>query len=60
MSTAVHSAPTVHEVEPSRMSQIMAWMVASLFALGFFSLAVGAWTGPILAVWFVGTQKPRR
>jgi ubiquinone/menaquinone biosynthesis C-methylase UbiE len=60
MSTAVHSAPTVHEVQPSRWSQIVAWIVASLFTLGFFIPLIGAWTGPILGVWFVGTQKLRR
>ncbi|MGB9407258.1 MAG: methyltransferase domain-containing protein [Terracidiphilus sp.] len=44
----------------SRISQIVARAVASLFLLGFFFSPVGAWTGPILGVWFVGTQKPRR
>src|SRR5271157_1617926 len=47
-------------VRSSRSSQIVAWAVASLFLLGFFFSPVGAWTGPILGVWFVGTQKPRR
>jgi ubiquinone/menaquinone biosynthesis C-methylase UbiE len=37
-----------------------AWAVASLFLLGFFFPLLGAWTGPILGVWFVGTQKPVR
>ena len=44
----------------NRRSQILAWAVASLFILGFFFSLVGAWTGPIMGVWFVGTQKPRR
>jgi ubiquinone/menaquinone biosynthesis C-methylase UbiE len=48
------------DVRSSRWSQIVAWIVASLFLLGFFFSPVGAWTGPILGVWFVGTQKPRR
>jgi ubiquinone/menaquinone biosynthesis C-methylase UbiE len=48
------------QVRPSRSSQIVAWIVASLFVLGFFISQVGAWTGPILGAWFVGTQKPRR
>jgi ubiquinone/menaquinone biosynthesis C-methylase UbiE len=48
------------EVRPNRRSQIVAWIVASLFVIGFFYSPVGAWTGPILGVWFVGTQKPRR
>jgi uncharacterized protein YbaR (Trm112 family) len=47
-------------VKSSRSSLIAAWAVASLFLLGFFISPVGAWTGPILGVWFVGTQKPRR
>jgi ubiquinone/menaquinone biosynthesis C-methylase UbiE len=50
--------PTI--VKSSRSSQIVAWAVASLFVLGFFLSPVGVWTGPILGVWFVGTQKPRR
>jgi ubiquinone/menaquinone biosynthesis C-methylase UbiE len=44
----------------SRLSQIVAWIVASLFVIGFFYSPVGKWTGSILGVWFVGTQKPRR
>jgi ubiquinone/menaquinone biosynthesis C-methylase UbiE len=47
-------------VRSSRSSQIVAWTVASLFVIGFFSSPVGKWTGPIMGVWFVGTQKPRR
>lgn len=47
-------------VRSSRGSQIVAWGVASLFLLGFFFSLVGSWTQPILGVWFVGTQKPRR
>jgi ubiquinone/menaquinone biosynthesis C-methylase UbiE len=47
-------------VKSNRGSQIVAWAVASLFIFGFFLSPVGAWTGPILGVWFVGTQKPRR
>jgi ubiquinone/menaquinone biosynthesis C-methylase UbiE len=47
-------------VKSNRWSQIVAWAAASLFILGFFFSQVGAWTGPILGVWFVGTQKPQR
>ena len=47
-------------VKSSRSSLIVAWAVTSLFVLGFFFNPVGVWTGPILGVWFVGTQKPRR
>jgi ubiquinone/menaquinone biosynthesis C-methylase UbiE len=60
MSTAVQSAHTIHEVQPNRLSQIAAWIVASLFTLGFFIPLIGAWTAPIGAVWFIGTQKPGR
>jgi hypothetical protein len=48
------------DIKSSRSSQIVAWAVASLFVLGIFFSQVGAWTGPILGVWFVGMQKPRR
>ncbi len=48
------------DVRSSRWSQTVAWIVASLFLLGFFVPLLGFWTGPILGVWFVGTQKPRR
>jgi len=38
--------------------QIQAWILALIFVLGFFSHFIGVWTGPIIAVWFVGTQRP--
>ena len=41
----------------SGWSQGSACVVASLFLLGFFIHAIGMWTGVILGVWFVGTQK---
>ena len=44
-------------IRMSRWSQSAACVVASLFLLGFFIHAIGMWTGVILAVWFVGTQK---
>jgi ubiquinone/menaquinone biosynthesis C-methylase UbiE len=47
-------------IRSSRWSQILAWAVASLFILGFFIHLIGIWTGPIMGVWFAGTQKPRR
>ena len=47
-------------IRSSRASQIVAWAVVSLFVLGFFIHQLGAWTGLILGVWFVGTQKPWR
>jgi ubiquinone/menaquinone biosynthesis C-methylase UbiE len=48
------------EIKSSRRSQVVAVVVGSLFVFGFFLSQVGAWTGPILGAWFVGTQKPRR
>jgi hypothetical protein len=44
-------------IRMSRWSQSAACIVASLFLLGFFIHAIGMWTGVILGVWFVGTQK---
>jgi ubiquinone/menaquinone biosynthesis C-methylase UbiE len=60
MSTAIRPAPAIQSVKPSRRSQIVACIVASLFVLGNFIPSVGAWTGPITGAWFVGTQKPQR
>jgi ubiquinone/menaquinone biosynthesis C-methylase UbiE len=48
------------KLRSSRWSQFLAWVIFSLFILGFFFSRIGTWTGPILGVWFVGTQKPRR
>ncbi len=48
------------KTEYSRGRQIVAWAVTILFLLGFFLPSVGRWTGPIGAVWFVLTQRPRR
>jgi hypothetical protein len=47
-------------VRSDRSSQIVGWAVLSLFIAGNFLSVVGAWTGPVTGVWFVGTQKPRR
>jgi ubiquinone/menaquinone biosynthesis C-methylase UbiE len=47
-------------VRINRWSQPLAWTVAALFVAGFFVSAVGNWTGPILAAWFVGTQRAGR
>jgi uncharacterized protein YbaR (Trm112 family) len=44
-------------IRMSRWSQSAACVVASLFLLGFFIHAIGMWTGAILGVWFVGTQR---
>ena len=40
--------------------QTLVWVLAGLFVLGFFFSPVGAWTGPIIGVWLVGTQRPWR
>ena len=42
-----------------RIKQIIAILIAILFVAGFFYSPIGAFTGPILGLWFVGTQKPR-
>jgi len=48
------------KVRSNRWSQLLAWTVGSVFVAGFFNDPIGAWTGPILGVWFAGTQKPVR
>lgn len=47
-------------VRSNRFSQIVAWVVLGLFIAGNFLPSIGAWTGPVTGLWFVGTQKPRR
>ena len=49
-----------NKIQSKRWRQILAWAVACLFLLGFFFPLLGAWTGAIVGVWFVGTQRPRR
>jgi ubiquinone/menaquinone biosynthesis C-methylase UbiE len=48
------------QIKSSRLAQIVAWIVTGLFLSGFFLQQTGSWTGPILGVWFVGTQRLRR
>ena len=48
------------EVRPNHLSQIVAWIVLSLFVAGFVYHPIGMWTGAILGAWFVGTQQPGR
>jgi len=43
-----------------RSRQLVAWAIAGVFVFGFVNAAVGMWTGTILAVWLVGTQRPAR
>lgn len=40
--------------------QALGWAILALFVAGFFWDSVGMWTGPVLAVWFIGTQRIRR
>jgi ubiquinone/menaquinone biosynthesis C-methylase UbiE len=47
-------------MQSNRWQQVLAWAVAILFLIGFFLPLLGAWTGAIMGVWFVGTQRPRR
>jgi hypothetical protein len=44
----------------NRPKQVVVWIFTLLFADGFFVPAVGCWTGPVLSVWFAGTQRPKR
>lgn len=44
----------------NRLLQFTAYAIVATFVLGFFISSIGAWTGPILAAWFIGTQKPWR
>jgi ubiquinone/menaquinone biosynthesis C-methylase UbiE len=48
------------EIRYNRWTQIVAWIVAGLYIAGFFIPGLGAWTGPVLGVWFVLTQRPLR
>jgi ubiquinone/menaquinone biosynthesis C-methylase UbiE len=48
------------DISSTSSLKIFAWAIFLLFILGFFVHSVGAWTGPILGVWFVGTQRPMR
>ena len=42
-----------------KVRQGFGWLVLAAFVCGFFWSPVGAWTGPIIGVWFVGTQRLR-
>jgi len=48
------------EVQSNPWARSIAWCLASLYILGFFIPVIGVWTGPVLGVWFVLTQKPLR
>jgi len=47
------------DLRTSRPAQILALAVTALFLSGFFYHPTGAFTGPIIGVWFAGSQKPR-
>jgi ubiquinone/menaquinone biosynthesis C-methylase UbiE/uncharacterized protein YbaR (Trm112 family) len=51
---------TNNEVSAPRWIQIAAWVAAAVFIAGFFLPVLGAWTGAVLAAWFIGTQRPLR
>jgi ubiquinone/menaquinone biosynthesis C-methylase UbiE len=40
-----------------RRKRIAAWVVISIFVLGFFYAPVGVWTGTVLGAWLAGTQR---
>lgn len=43
-----------------RHKQIFAWSLLALFVAGFFVPIIGLITGPMLGLWFIGTQRLRR
>jgi len=45
---------------PNRWLQFATAAIIAIFVLGFVFSPLGAWTGPILGAWFIGTQKPWR
>ncbi len=48
------------KISPNRLLQFAAVAIIGIFVLGFVFSSLGAWTGPILGAWFIGTQKPWR
>jgi uncharacterized protein YbaR (Trm112 family) len=48
------------KTSPNRLLQLTAFAITGVFVLGFVFAPVGAWTGPVLAAWFIGTQKAWR
>jgi ubiquinone/menaquinone biosynthesis C-methylase UbiE len=43
-----------------RLKQLVAWGIFAVFIAGSIVSPLGAYTGPVLGIWFVGTQKPVR
>jgi len=58
--SALEIAAVPTDAHARRRIQLVAWLVLALFVLGFFLPTIGFWTGPILGVWFAGTQRPFR
>jgi ubiquinone/menaquinone biosynthesis C-methylase UbiE len=48
------------KTSPNRLSQFAAVAIIGIFVLGFVFSPLGAWTGPALGAWFIGTQKAWR
>ncbi len=48
------------KTSPNRLSQFAAVAIIGIFVLGFVFSPLGAWTGPVLGAWFIGTQKAWR
>ena len=48
------------KTSPNRLLQLTAFAITGVFVLGFVYAPIGVWTGPILATWFIGTQKAWR
>jgi ubiquinone/menaquinone biosynthesis C-methylase UbiE len=40
-----------------KVRQGFGWLIFATFVCGFFWSPVGAWIGPIMGVWFIGTQR---
>jgi hypothetical protein len=48
------------ETSPDQLLQFAAVAIIGIFVLGFVFSPLGAWTGAVLAAWFIGTQKAWR
>jgi ubiquinone/menaquinone biosynthesis C-methylase UbiE len=43
-----------------QLRRAFAWLLVALFLAGFFVPAIDRYTGPLLGLWFTGTQQPLR
>ena len=48
------------ETSPDQLLQFAAVAIIGIFVLGFVFSPLGAWTGAVLAAWFIGTQRAWR